>query len=70
MLHITSVDGTIVKNYESDPSEMIPVPAIDSIYYEKLVIREDYLDFGGIDACQIYLERMTPKIDAGITGGL
>ena len=61
MLHITSVDGTIVKNYESDPSEMIPVPAIDSIYYEKLVIREDYLDFGGIDACQIYLNTHDPQ---------
>jgi hypothetical protein len=40
ILHITSADGTVVRNYESEPAEMIPVPEIDTIYYEKIVERE------------------------------
>lgn len=61
ILHITSLEGTVVRNYESDPAEMIPVPEIDTIYYEKTVVREGYLDFGEIDACQIYLDTHDPE---------
>jgi len=60
-LHITAGDGTSSLNYESYPVEMIPVPPIDSIYYEKLIIKEDYMNFGGIDACQIYLDTHDPQ---------
>ena len=69
-LHITSVDGTNVKNYESVPAEMIPVPPVDSIYYEKLNVKEGYMNFGRIDACQIYLDTHDPQNAAGITGGI
>jgi len=60
-LHITVGDGTNSLNYESYPVEMIPVPPIDSIYYEKLIIKEDYINYGGIDACQIYLDTHDPQ---------
>lgn len=42
-------------HYESIPMEMKPVPPIDSIYYEKTVIKEDYGELFGIDGCHIYL---------------
>jgi hypothetical protein len=60
-LHITSQNDVNYLNYESYPVEMIPVPPIDSIYYEKLVIKEDYMNYGGIDACQIYLDTSDPE---------
>jgi len=60
-LHITAGDGTNSLNYESYPVEMIPVPPIDSIYYEKQIIKEDYLNYGGIDECQIYLDTHDPQ---------
>jgi hypothetical protein len=60
-LHITGGEATNGYNYESDPVEMIPVPPIDSIYFEKLVIKEDYRNYGEIDACQIYLDTYDPK---------
>ncbi len=46
--------------YESDPVEMRPVPAIDSLYYEKINIEKPYQHFKGIDACQIYLNTYDP----------
>jgi hypothetical protein len=60
-LHIKTGDGINSLNYESYPVEMTPVPPIDSIYYEKLVIKEDYLNYGGIDECQIYLDTYDPQ---------
>jgi hypothetical protein len=60
-LHISAQNDVNSLNYESYPVEMIPVPPIDSIYYEKLVIKEDYMNYGGIDACQIYLDTSDPE---------
>ncbi|MDP4222905.1 MAG: DUF4249 domain-containing protein [Bacteroidota bacterium] len=57
-LHITAVNGS---RYESIPMEMKPVPPIDSLYYEKTVIREP-LDFNpGINGCLIYLDTHDPS---------
>jgi hypothetical protein len=56
-LHVTAVSGT---NYKSIPMEMKPVPPIDSIYYEKTIIKEKYGLYPGIDGCQIYLNTHDP----------
>jgi hypothetical protein len=53
----------IAKNnihYESWPTEMTPVPPIDSVYYEKTVIEAAYENFSGVDGCQIYLNTHDP----------
>ncbi|MBG0860004.1 MAG: DUF4249 domain-containing protein [Bacteroidales bacterium] len=51
------VDGG--KSYESYTMEMKPVPPIDSIYYEKVLIGED--EFGvPIEECQVYLDTKDP----------
>ncbi len=52
-LHIRTLNGI---NYESYPTEMKAVPPIDSIYYEKTVIKEGVGVFFKIDGCQIYLD--------------
>lgn len=57
-LHIVSNSNL---HYESDPMEMIPVPEIDSLYYEKLIIEPPYKNFKGEDACQIYLDTHDPE---------
>lgn len=57
-LHIRTTDG---RNYESIPMEMKPVPPIDSIYYEKTVIKEREGFFHSIDGCQIYLDTHDPS---------
>jgi len=48
-------------NYQSYPVEMKPVPAIDSLFYEKMVIQEKFENFPGVDACQIYLNTHDPE---------
>jgi len=51
--------GGITKgfSYESIPMEMKPVPPIDSIYYEKVVIREPDAYSGlPVEGCRIYLD--------------
>jgi hypothetical protein len=40
--------------------EMHKVPPIDSIYYEKSVVKEDFAGWYGVDACQIYLDSHDP----------
>lgn len=50
--------GTL--HYESDTMEMTPVPVIDSVYYEKVVLKEPYENYGEIDGCQIYLDSYDP----------
>ena len=60
-LHVTTNTGTGTLNFESYPTEMKPVPPIDSIYYEKTVIEASYLNFKGIDGCQIYLNTHDPE---------
>jgi hypothetical protein len=48
-------------NYESYPMEMIPVPPVDSIYYEKTVIEPASGFFKGVDGCQIFLNTHDPE---------
>jgi hypothetical protein len=57
-LHISRNNGSF--NYESTPMQMIPVPPIDSIYYEKEVVTEAHEGWFGIDACQIFLDTHDP----------
>jgi hypothetical protein len=59
-LHInTSVDYNNL-NYESYPMEMKPVPAIDSVYYEKVTIEEADSWNQKKEGCQIYLKTHDP----------
>jgi hypothetical protein len=60
-LGIAANNGTKIINYESFPVEMKPVPPIDSIYYEKTVIKEDFEGFFEIDGCNIYLDTHDPE---------
>lgn len=48
-------------NYESSPMEMRPVPQIDSIYYEKNVVKESIEGWFGIDDCHIFLDTHDPQ---------
>jgi Domain of unknown function (DUF4249) len=57
-LHISPVNGG---NYESIPMEMKPVPPVDSVYYEKTVIKKKEGFYHGIDGCQIYLDTHDPS---------
>ncbi|MCX6333715.1 MAG: DUF4249 domain-containing protein [Bacteroidia bacterium] len=50
-----TIDG--YRNYESLPMEMIPVPVIDTIYYEKRNYIYDHLPAEG---CQIYMDTHDP----------
>jgi hypothetical protein len=43
-------------SYESIPMEMIPVPPIASLYYEKVVIKERDDFSGPADGCQVYID--------------
>jgi hypothetical protein len=46
--------------YESLPMELKPVPLIDTVYYEKTVIRKKEDGIQAIDGCQIYVETHDP----------
>lgn len=60
-LHISTYSESGSVNYESYPMKMIPVPPVDSIYYEKTVIEEAAGFFKGVDGCQIYLNTHDPE---------
>jgi hypothetical protein len=60
-LGIVSNNGTNITNYESFPMEMKPVPPIDSVYYEKTVIKEGVENYFGIDGCNIFLDTHDPE---------
>jgi len=47
--------------YESLPMELKPVPPIDTLYFEKTVIRPKVDGIQGIDGCQIYVETHDPS---------
>ncbi len=49
------------RNYVSLPMEMLPVPPIDSLYYEKTVIEKADGFFPGVDGCQIYFDTYDPE---------
>ena len=60
-LHIKTNELYHNLSYESFPMEMKPCPPIDSIYYEKLFIKENPLNSIYPDACQIYLDTHDPE---------
>ncbi|MDO9580275.1 MAG: DUF4249 domain-containing protein [Bacteroidales bacterium] len=55
-LHIKTNESRNNFTYESFPMKMNPVPQIDSLYYEKRIIRERVEYIEGIEECQIYLD--------------
>jgi hypothetical protein len=61
-LHINTNSYSNNHTYESLPMEMKPVPPIDSVYYEKVIITEsdngNYMEEG----CQVYLDTHDPTI--------
>lgn len=50
-------------SYESVPVEMKEVPPIDSLYYEKVLIKEATQQTGAMDGCQIYFDTNDPSGD-------
>jgi len=60
-LHINTNSEFNYRNYQSSPMEMIPVPPVDSMYYEKTVIKKADGFFRGVDGCQIYLDTKDPE---------
>jgi len=57
-LHITINTSSGIRNYESFPVEMKPVPPIDTIYYEKEAHVYQQLD---VEGCNIYLDTHDPS---------
>jgi hypothetical protein len=48
--------------YESEPVTMLPVPPIDTLYYEKIILRDSIEVYPkGVDACRIYLDTHDPS---------
>jgi Domain of unknown function (DUF4249) len=60
-LHINTNTSPNALNYESFPMKMKAVPPIDSIYYEKEVIKEKYDGSQIAEGCQIYLNTHDPE---------
>jgi hypothetical protein len=57
-LHIKTTNETVNLSYESLPMKMIPVPPIDSIYYEKKSIEQSTPQ---VEGCNIYLNTHDPS---------
>lgn len=57
-LHIKTTRESPNFSYASKPVKMIPVPPIDSVYYEKMVFRPSNIPVGG---CNIYLNTHDPS---------
>ena len=52
-----SVNGSGIRSYESVPVELKPVPPIDSLYYEKVIIKENKINpYEQLEGCQVYLD--------------
>lgn len=60
ILHIRRNTSSGIENYESKPVEMEPVPPIDSLYYEKVVIHKADAWTQLQEGCQIYLDTQDP----------
>jgi len=60
-LHVKTNSESGNLTYESYPMEMVPVPPIDSLYYEKIAIEKPEGFFKGVDACQIKLDTYDPQ---------
>jgi hypothetical protein len=59
-LHIQTSANYDNLNYESLPVEMKPVPPIDSIYYEKMILKENEGGWPEEEVCQVYLNTHDP----------
>ena len=59
-LHIKTGQSRNNFSYESYPVRMKPAPPIDSVYWEKRIIRVPVDVIPGIDECQIYLDTHSP----------
>lgn len=60
-LHVKTRDILTRNNsYESLPVEMLPVPPIDSLFYEKVTIAEKTAERPKLEGCQIYLNAYDP----------
>jgi hypothetical protein len=46
---------------QSQPAEMLPVPAIDSLYYEKVVLRDENGFAREGEGCQVFLNTYDPE---------
>lgn len=57
-LHVKTTTESKNFNYQSQPVKMIPVPPVDSIYYEKKVFRPSNVP---VDGCNIYLNTHDPS---------
>jgi hypothetical protein len=57
-LHIRTTKESVNLSYESLPMKMIPVPPIDTIYYEKKIFTESNLP---VEGCNIYLNTHDPS---------
>lgn len=55
-VHIAAPAEGGIYNYDSKPAVMLPVPAIDTLYYEKSKVRDEDFDQFDIETCQIYLD--------------
>jgi len=63
-LHINTKNATPKRySYESFPVEMKPVPPIDSLFYEKVLIKRATLEMVATEGCQIYLNTYDPDVD-------
>lgn len=61
-LHINTNNATTNHySYESLPVKMLAVPPIDSLYHEKVVIKEKDEFSSAMDGCQIYLNTADPQ---------
>jgi hypothetical protein len=61
-LHIkTNNSMTTHYSYESLPMEMIPVPPVDSLFYEKVIIKAADGSSGPAEGCQVYLNTYDPQ---------
>jgi len=60
-LRIYEMDaGEIIRSYESIPMEMKPVPPIDTLWYEKVVISENEFYKTPNEGCRVYLSTVDP----------
>lgn len=61
-LRIYEMDkGEIIRSYESIPMELKPVPPIDTLWYEKLVISVNDLYGTPNEGCRIFLRTIDPE---------
>jgi hypothetical protein len=61
-LHVNTNDATPAHyTFESAPVEMKPVPPIDSLFHEKIILKEATPYSGKWEGCQIYLNTYDPN---------